>query len=925
MTDNNVIDPVVGSLSDGVQGAWQLPLIPTKLTPPRRAGRVVTRDRLIGLQQSILKRALTLVQAPAGYGKSTLLSQWRQCFLIAGKVVAWVSLSEEDASAHRFLSYVTASLSAAHAGICEGARAMLLSGPSVPAQVAESVLITELEACGKDVVLILDDFHLISDTQVHNLLAHFLLNIPENIHLIVATRTELPLRLSELRLRDQVLNVGATDLRFDFGDLASFLGEVVNLKLPSSAVNRLFEITEGWIAGVQIASFSPRLKSDPQAFLDEFSSSSKDLQSYMTEGVMDLLPKEMSAFLVRCSILERFNPELCELIAGVEDGRAMLDQVESLNLFIFALDDEWQWYRFHRLFADYLRDRLRREHPEEIEKLHRAACAWFADQQLWAEAVRHALAVGENELAQAYLESCAMEMLAQSRAARLVNWGRQFSAADLRNNIDLSLAIAFAQLLMMDLERSQTLLNEIDKDLGRGPADAGRRMQLQTASALLAVLQDRLEEGKQMAEPLMIGKGTMRSGDLELVYNVLSYVYLSEERYEALDKLQRTALRGMGKTHFGYAYRKNFEGLAQFWQGRIDRAIYLFSDAFCFAERFAGRRSLMAISAAAFLAEVRYEQNDLDGADELLAAKMAGALDTCNLTAALSLFSVMSRLCYQRGTKDESWALLDEMEALAIKQKWQRLEARCYGLRIQIEVWQGDQSGAASILGCLEALVQHTDLDRISRNFIEEDLLIARARVKRIQGDDAELIEPLSERIDALEQRGTYYRSAKLRMLKALAQAGNGDAKAACDTLLAALILGQEQRLCRTFVDEVQGGRALLESTKGMLSSDQQQLMPYLDQLTASMGALYPDNKKQPPGRAPEPSDLEKIGGSEVTDREQEILSLIANGLYNKEVARVLSISEGTVKWHLKNLYSKLGVSSRTQALKQAQKLRLIS
>jgi len=923
--DTDVIDSEPGNLTSAVQGAWQLPLIPTKLTPPRGAGKVVTRSRLIDLQGSILKRTLTLVQAPAGYGKSTLLSQWRQNFLVEGKVVAWVSLSEEDASPHRFLSYVTAALSAAHGGICEGARAMLLSGPSVPAQVAESVLITELEASGQEVVLILDDFHVISDSKVHNLFSHLLSNLPENIHLVVATRTEVPFALSQLRVRDQVLKVGASDLRFDLGDLTSFLSEVTQLKLASSAVKRLYEITEGWIAGVQIASFSPRLKSDSQAFLHEFSSSSKDLKSYMTEGVMDLLTKDMRAFLLRCSILERFNPDLCESIAGIEHGRAMLDQVEGLNLFIFALDDRGQWYRFHRLFSDYLRERLYRECPEEIESLHRTACAWFADHQLWAEAVRHALAVGENELAQAYIESCAMELLAQSRAARLVNWGRQLPTAFLRKNIDLRLAIACAQVLMMDLKRSRALLDEVGKDLSGEPADEARRMRLQTTSALWSVLQDRLEEGRRLAEPLLECRVTMHPGDVEFVYNVLSFIYLSEERYQALDELQRQAAQGKDHTHFGTAYRKNFEGLAWLWQGRPDKAVYLFSEALGFADRFAGRRSMVAITSAAFMAEVLYEKNDLDGADELLAAKLVGPLDAYMLSAAQSIFSILSRICFLRGAKEESWALLDEMEKLAIKQKWPRLEASCYGLRIQQEIWQGDQGAATSLLGRLEQFAQHLDLDRICRCLIEDELLLARARVKRIQADDVDCILPLSERIEVLEQRGSCYRSAKFRMLKALAQAGNGDVKAASETLLPALILGQEQQLCRTFVDEVQGGRALLESAKAMLPADQAQLAPYLDQLISDMGALASDKESEPTDQEPELTALEKLSGSEVTDREQEILNLIANGLYNKEVARVLSISEGTVKWHLKNLYSKLGVSSRTQALKQAQKLRLVN
>ena len=269
---------------DKMSANWQLPLIPTKLSSPKVSGHLVARNRLGNLAPVVMERALTWVHAPAGYGKTTLLSQWRETHLAEGAVVAWVSLSEEDNSAHRILSYVVAALSAARSSLCDGARSTLNSGPSVPTQLAEAVLISELEACEEEIVLILDDYHLITDPQVHKLMLHLLQNRPKNLHLVIATRSDLPLHLSRLKLENQLLKIDVSDLRLDFNELEDFITEVVELELPKNVVRMLYTISEGWIAGVQIAALSPRLKKEPQTYLKEFTSGSKDLRNYLHDS-----------------------------------------------------------------------------------------------------------------------------------------------------------------------------------------------------------------------------------------------------------------------------------------------------------------------------------------------------------------------------------------------------------------------------------------------------------------------------------------------------------------------------------------------------------------------------------------------------------------------------------------------------------------
>ncbi|WP_339783031.1 LuxR C-terminal-related transcriptional regulator [uncultured Marinobacter sp.] len=920
---------------DKMSANWQLPLIPTKLSSPKVSGHLVARNRLGNLAPVVMERALTWVHAPAGYGKTTLLSQWRETHLAEGAVVAWVSLSEEDNSAHRILSYVVAALSAARSSLCDGARSTLNSGPSVPTQLAEAVLISELEACEEEIVLILDDYHLITDPQVHKLMLHLLQNRPKNLHLVIATRSDLPLHLSRLKLENQLLKIDVSDLRLDFNELEDFITEVVELELPKNVVRMLYTISEGWIAGVQIAALSPRLKKEPQTYLKEFTSGSKDLRNYLHEVVMDLLPPELEQTLLRCSILDRFNAPLCEAVAGVSDGRALLEKLSSLNLFLFALDDQNNWFRFHRLFSDFLREHLRKLGHDEIVKLHRTACNWFAGQQLWAEAVSHALAIEDTDLAQKFIEHCARDMLGQSRGGRLLNWGRQLPENRLSKNIHLRFAMVQAKLLMMELPPIQGLLHDIESDFQRDDdADVeGRReyvqAQLKIASSLLAMLEDRLDEVRLSTGFLVEQHEKLQEFDSEVVFFILGYVYLHQMRFDQITEIQQQAARIKGKPHFGAAYRKSFEGLAWFWRGRLDKARFFLEESLNAAEAIAGRHSMTSVTAIASLAELCYEQNDLEQTEELLAAAMTAPLDACLLITAQSIYSTQARISNLKGAKTESWESLEELEKIALKRGWKRLEAHCYLERIQSDILQGDSVAATGELLRFEQYLKtiEVDLDLVAREFIQDDWLISKSRVEHLHQEGSAVLKPLAQRIQVLDHQGALHRSAKFRMLLALSQWGEGNFKAAKQTLMPALKLGETQGFCRTFIDEVQGGQLLLAQIASDLTVEESSLAPYLkcliDAMTPPKASLGVPEREEPASN-PKLSGLERLNISEVTGREREILGLIGNGLFNKEVATALGISEGTVKWHLKNLYSKLGVSSRTQALKKAQGLGLI-
>ncbi|MCE0760780.1 LuxR C-terminal-related transcriptional regulator [Marinobacter sp. G11] len=919
-----------------LNSSWRLPLIPTKLSSPRRSQPLFYRKRLGSLAQSILKYAVISVQAPAGYGKTTLIGQWVDEYRGGDKLVAWLSLSEEDNSERQFLSYLIASLSIAKPNFCSEAVRAINSEPPLSIETVEAIFLSELAASREEILLTLDDYHCITNPEIHELMSRLIQNRPDNLHIIIATRSEVPLRLSRLKLENQLLSLDVSDLRMDFSELETFLGEVVELNLPKNVARLLYEVSEGWVAGVQMAALSPRLRREPTKFLNELASGSRDLRNYLDEVLIELLPSELEEALVRCSIFERFNASLCEVVAGVNDGSAFLEELSRLNLFIFSLDDDNQWFRFHRLFSDFLQERLDQLGAKEVRALHSLACNWFVAHELWAEAVSHALALGNSGLAKTFIERCASEMLEQSRTGTLVNWGKQIPEHELSKNIDLRLAIVRAQMLMMELPPIHGLLQEIESDLQNSDdvdlmeRKEDLRTQLKTTSSLLALLEDRLEDARAAAEPLMKAPRALNRFEYEVVFNVLGYIYLHQMRFDELVELQQQAARMTKNLHFGEGYRKGFEGLSWFWRGRLERARAVLEESLAISEKIAGRRSMASVTAIASLAEICYERNEIEEAEELLASAMTGSLDACLLITAQTIYSLLARISKLRGEKSESWILLDKLEKIAMKRGWVRVEGHCYVERIQSDIWDGDGVSAAKELKRFEQYLDTVNLDAIAKGILYDDWLISKARIEHLSQPSKNFTGELHKRIAVLDGQGALYRSAKFRMLVALGEWRAGQTKKAKESLIPALELGQSQGMCRTFADELQGGQCLLKNIASSLETDEMRLRPYIEYLINSMEpapkllGIADKDLESDPSRA-DVSDLELLNASEVTGREREILELIGEGLFNKEVANLLGISEGTVKWHLKNLYSKLGVSSRTQALKRAQSLKLIN
>ena len=381
-------------------GAAILPqaLVTTKVRAPRTRPNLVTRPRL---REAIARNEvcpLTLLSAPAGFGKTTLLAEWLGDHGEEGqKAVAWVSLEGSDNDPARFLTYLVGALREVEEGIGEGVLASLRSPGMPPIEALMGGLVNDLAEVAHEITVVLDDYHLIDSERVHEAVSFLLEHLPENVRLVVSGRTDPPLPLARLRARGQMTEIRAADLRFTPEEAAAFLNEVMGLSLSEVDVAALEEVTEGWIAALQLAALSMRGRKDPSGFVESFSGSNRHVLDFLAEEVLGRQTEGVREFLLATSVLERMSAPLCDALTGRSDAQGMLERLERENLFVVALDDERIWYRYHHLFRDFLRGRLRRESPELLSESHLRAASWYEREGWTSEAVGHALAAGDDE------------------------------------------------------------------------------------------------------------------------------------------------------------------------------------------------------------------------------------------------------------------------------------------------------------------------------------------------------------------------------------------------------------------------------------------------------------------------------------------------------------------------------------------------
>ncbi len=478
------------------------PLLMTKLHQPRSRHRLVARSYLVERLQQRMEHALTLISAPAGFGKTTLLAQW---LASARMPVAWLSVDAQDNNPTRFLASLIAALQTLDAQLGTTALA-LLHTPQPPTPEAVLAVLTNdlVERSGGEVALVLDDYHLITADPIHRGMTFLLEHLPEQLHLTLATRADPPLLpLARLRAQGQLCEVRAADLRFRDTEASAFLREVLGLDLEASAITTLESRAEGWIAGLQLAALSLQGRADVSGFLAAFSGSHRFVLDYLSEEVLARQPAAVQQFLLHTCILECLSGPLCDAVTGQEGSQAMLEALEKANLFVVALDDERGWYRYHHLFADVLRRHLQQAEPMLVPELHRRASAWYERHALPIEAVQHALAIPDVELAARLIEPIALPVTFQGQISTVLGWLNALPEALVRARPNLCVCHASLLILINQLEAAEDFLREAERHVQEEmPAEQARTLlgRILVTRAWIAALTSDITQAVSLAQ-----------------------------------------------------------------------------------------------------------------------------------------------------------------------------------------------------------------------------------------------------------------------------------------------------------------------------------------------------------------------------------------------------------------------------------------
>jgi LuxR family maltose regulon positive regulatory protein len=903
-------------------------LLATKLHVPQPRPGFLPRPRLTERLAGGMAGELVLVCAPAGFGKTSLLADWAR----EGQPrVAWLALDEADNDPARFWRYVAAALDPACAGIA-GQVAALFGGPQPPLEAVVGALINTVAGQPDQVVLVLDDYHLIQAAAVHDSLTLLLERLPVQLRLVLAGRADPPLRLARLRARGQLVELRERELRFTPQEAAALLGEAVGLDLPAAAVAALAARTEGWVAGLQLAALSLQGRSDPAAFVASFGGSHRYVLDYLTEEVLARQPEQLVAFLLATSVLERLCGPLCQAVTGRADSQQLLEQIERANLFLQPLDEVRGWWRYHQLFADLLQARLAQQQPQRVPGLHRAAAAWHEAHGLVDDAIRHTLAAGEVEWAARLIEQHFDALLGRSERATLRRWLHALPAELVRSRPRLCLAQTVTAITAVQLDAAASLLDDAERALaarGDQPEEpyapsVGRAASLLTnvpavialARAILAFMQGdaertsefsrqalaELDEGEWMLRSLVdwtLAQADWQAGRLAQAEQTLARAVVrlraASVPMEAAVVDSDLAQVQQGQGHLGAALATCRQALG------LATAVHA-------APPFAGLAHVR-------LAELLRERNELDAA---LDHATTGVALCRQLAHAPLLAAGLVTLAWIRQAHGDPAGAVETMEEAERVLPDPRL----------VELFNPAPVQAARL-----ALVQGRTADaarwvRERRLGVEDEPSYPRERAYLVLARLL-LAEQTPERALGLVERwlalavtqGRTASTIELRALQARALAASGDQRGALDALAEALRLAAPEGYLRVFLDEGAPMATLLGTllTAGPRGGLARQLPPdYLRRLTDAFQQAGVASSRHG-RRGAVPGLVEPL-----SERELEVLQLLAVGRSNQQIAEELVVALDTVKKHVSRVLDKLGAANRTQAVARARELQLL-
>ena len=900
------------------------PLIQTKLCIPQRRIHLVPRPRLINLLMGGLTRVLTLICAPAGYGKTTLLIDWITSWALKEDdcpSVAWLSLDEGDNDPMRFLSYLAATFAKANVEISDKVHSLLRALPSSQFETVLSFLINELIEQNKTFLLVLDDYQFIANPIIHEGLAFFLEHQPDNVHFVILTRSDPPIPLARLRSRGQLMELRANDLQFTFDETTQLLNQIMQLGLTGGDLGLLLDRTEGWAAGLQMAALALTGQPDRTLFVRNFSGSNRYILDFLVEEVLRHQSEVVQSFLIRTSILDSLSDSLCDAVILDQNvnrygsSQEVLDYLERSNLFLISLDSERQWYRYHHLFADLLRARLERKCPQLVSQLHLRASEWYEQKQMISEAINHALAAKNYDLACRLIEIPIQQLIGKNNMLLLMGWIHQIPTDIASTHPWLCIAQAWSAQFTNEAARIEPFLQTAERNIYPETPPGLRDVWLGHIACLrafVAEIQGDIKTTLHMANralqslpqedpairtyaKYMLGRACFLRGDFS-------------QATETLMENVRNCIESKGTNIIAPT-------LSVLWricriEGRLRNSIDVLKDGQTYIEGCDPQRVTVAGLAFIGQADVLRERNDLKAAEELAQRSVELCKPWVNPTSLCVCYSMLARIYLANGNVSAAeHAIQLAEESIRRRSPFWGAISDLNTARVEFWLTTGQLSKASQW-----AQLEKGAVDSLRPfNIPNEQDEITRVRVLIAERK----IEPALQALEALAlatQTGHRFgRLIEIRNLQALTLHAKGSLPQALILLKENLAMCEAENYIRIFVDEKEPMQELLKAY--CLHTP---LAPYRSYVQKLLVAF----SRRPVAIL---SDVHPVDLVEsLTSRELEVLQLLAEGCSNRQIAEALFLSEGTIKFHVHHILEKLQARTRSQAIAIARKQNLI-
>jgi LuxR family maltose regulon positive regulatory protein len=889
-----------------------LPVLSTKLLVPPHRDDVIMRPRLTERLTDGLSGKLTLISAPPGFGKTTLVTEWLTCGDV--RRVGWVGLDSGDNDPGRFLTYLVSAIRTVESEFGPGLTNLLQSSAGNDPALVMVDLINALSRLPERVVLVLDDFHVITDAGVHQALSYLVEYQPPSLHIVVTSRTGLPIALSLLRTRRELNELRADDLRFTIEEATNFLSDVMGLDLPPEQIAALDRRAEGWVVGLLLAALAAQDAGQPQAALDSFGGEHRYMFDYLAEEVLRRQPLEVQSFLERTSVLGQICADLAAAL-GASNCHDMLDHLVASNLFTQPLDGKREWYRYHQLFGEFLSARYREIDPAGWETAHALASDWYYAHGFHLEAVDHALAIGNQERLIRLIESVGLDHVRFGRIPMISRWLAALPEEVVVERPALALQMAWVTLLSREFDQAAIWMERVKLERVEDPVRADRlRISLAVCHATYARFLGDIDEIIRLSSAALDLFETLaltydRSSAIALLH-LGSAVRMRGDTLRSIEVLSQAV--DLAKTHGGHIVELNGSSQLAFAYselGDFEQAEAWARKALEREQGYGLRRLGMCEAARITLATILRERGDEDAAlgllDDTLSTEVA-ASDVDDLRERVSALYELALAHVARGDTAAALAAMDDPT----------LRSRDLDARPGARLWvAGLQAHVQLLLGQTDAAVEWAQgIDFPAGSpiaYLHEQTALARAWVDIELGRLDEAGRLLARLTGSLTEAGRAYRLAQTRLLFAVVF--QRQSKQAEADELADLAIGWAQRygFRRALIDTHPDVHRLLLAARRRAMRAGRDWLDFLDVVVSSAE-----------GRGGDSEQSALVGP--LSERELEVLALLQEGISNREIAERLFLSVGTVKRHTHNLYGKLDVSNRTQAIIRGQELGLL-